>query len=62
MATRKNLAKPDSKKDAAKRKREGEAITKRLNEIYSREDSRLDPGLMRAQVRSWLNSTKGDEW
>jgi metal-responsive CopG/Arc/MetJ family transcriptional regulator len=40
------------------KQREEDAITEKLNEVYSRVDSRLDPVLRRAQARSLPD----DQW
>ncbi len=32
--------------------RQGDAITERLNEVYSRDPAEVDPGLRRAQLKS----------
>lgn len=40
------------------RRREDDAITAKLNEVYSREDSRLDPAFRLAQARSLPD----DQW
>ena len=37
---------------------QGNAITERLNEVYSRNPAKLDPGLHRAQTKSF----KQDAW
>lgn len=39
-------------------RRQGAAVTAKLNEVYSRRPSRLDPALQRAQVES----LKKDAW
>lgn len=33
-------------------RQDGKAITERLNEVYSRQRAKVDPGLHRAQLRS----------
>lgn len=40
----------------------GEKIMEQLNEFYSKEKNDLDPGLQRAQARTWIESTQDDEW
>jgi len=37
-------------------RRADDKITARLNRVYSQEESRLDPGLQRAQLESFQNA------
>jgi predicted transcriptional regulator len=36
---------------------QGNAITERLNEVYSRDEAKVDPGLQRAQLKSLRKDT-----
>jgi metal-responsive CopG/Arc/MetJ family transcriptional regulator len=40
----------------------GEKVMEQYNAYFANEKNDLDPGLRRAQTRSLLKSTEGDEW
>lgn len=40
----------------------GEKIREQYNEYFAKEKNALDPGLRRAQNRTLLKATEGDEW